>query len=321
MKFKNLWIIAIVISSLLLLTTFSAEAADRTITDGVEDVTSMDMISGETIVVTSSPYIDVDNIDLTQATYTQQGGIVTLALQVRGDIEDRGQMMDLSEADIGFESMDVVEYRFELTTSDQMYSVTYTNKTCQLDKGDGNMINISSSDFSVTGDTLTASFQLDAATETYDNLTAGTTYINADFTNVENISGFVLYSDFAPNPTLTIYEAYGPNIGSIGESIQFNGSATPFTGQPPYTYDWNFGDQGTATVQNPTHTYSKAGEFTYTFTVTDHAGATASETGTITISSGGSPSSSTSTPMILFLAILAIVIIVGVIVIVWIVRR
>ena len=90
-------------------------------------------------------------------------------------------------------------------------------------------------------------------------------------------------SDVAPNPPLVIYDAYASNIGSIGENIQFNGSVVPLTGQPPYTYHWDFGDQSSSTQLNPTHIYTKAGVYTYTFTVTDQAGNTDRETGTITI--------------------------------------
>jgi PKD repeat protein len=137
-----------------------------------------------------------------------------------------------------------------------------------------------------------------------------------------DISGFVYLSDIAPNPALEIMEAYAEkNIGSLGETIQFNGTIIPLTGQPPYQYRWDFGDEKTSTQMNPTHAYDKAGEFTYTFTVTDQAGDTASETGSITISTEGGSNGSSNTPMMLFLAILAIVIVVGVVVIIWIIRR
>jgi PKD repeat protein len=118
-----------------------------------------------------------------------------------------------------------------------------------------------------------------------------------------------------------VYDAYASNLGSVGENIQFNGSVEPLTGQPPYTYHWDFGDQSSSTELNPTHTYGKTGVYTYTFTVTDNADATASQTGTITISAEGAAKEPLSTQMILFLAILLIVIVIGVIVIVWIIRR
>jgi PKD repeat protein len=49
------------------------------------------------------------------------------------------------------------------------------------------------------------------------------------------------------------------------------------------TYLWDFGDGGTSTSQNPSHTYSSYGTFDVTLTVTDEYGATNSTTQTITI--------------------------------------
>jgi hypothetical protein len=324
MKLKNLWVVAMIIGSLLLLASFSVEAADKTITDGIEDVSSVSF-TGETTVITSSPDIEVDNIDLTQATYTKQGIQVILTLQVRGNIENRGKIIDL----LGENPLDynTAEYEFQLTTSEQDYTVSYTNLTGQLTKGD-ELTNLTSSDFSVVGDTLTVSFSLISAEETIENLSVVSTFIKFNMSGMTGMdtddldpSAFVYLSDIAPNPALLVYEAYAANIGSVGETIQFNGSVQPLTGQPPYTYHWDFGDQATSTALNPTHIYTKAGEFTYTFTVTDHAGDSASETGAITISTEGGSNGSSSSPMLLFLAILIIIIVIGVIIIVWIIRR
>jgi hypothetical protein len=316
MKHKNLWIIPMIVSSLLLIATFSAQAVE--ITDPIGDVSSIDYLTGETKVVTSSPDITVDNLDIIKATFTQQGIQATVSLQVKGNIENRGEILDLSSYDIL--NIDAVEYGFQLTTSTEDYTISYSNQTGQLTKG-YEPINLTSSDFSVVGDTLTITFQLVSADETYDDLSVTSTFIKANLSSIES-EGLVYLSDVAPNPPLEIIEAYAPNIGSVGENIQFNSSIQPLTGQPPYTYHWDFGDQGTSSLLNPTHSYTKSGEYTYTFTVTDQGGATASQTGTITISSeGGSNGGSSSSPMLLFLAILIIIIVIGVIVIVWIIRR
>ena len=318
MKHKNLWVITMIVSSLFLIATFSVEAADVTINDVMDDVSSVDYLTGETKVVTNHPDIDVDNIDLIQATYTQAGTQAILNLQVKGNIENRGKIIDYNSEDIF--DLNAVEYGFQLTTSEQDYSVSYSNETGQLVYGN-EQINLTSSDFSVVGDTLTITFSLISAGEIYENLSVTSTYIKANLSSIES-AGLVYLSDVAPNPQLMIFEAYASNIGSIGENIQFNGSVEPLTGQPPYTYHWDFGDESISTQLNPTHAYDKAGEFTYTFTVTDQAGDSASETGKITISTeGGSNGSGISNPMILFLAILAIVIVVGVVIIIWIIRR
>jgi hypothetical protein len=317
MKHKNLWIIPMIVSSLLLIATFSAQAVE--ITDPIGDVSSIDYLTGETKVVTSSPDITVDNLDIIKATFTQQGIQATLSLQVKGNIENRGKIIDPYSMDpLNF--IDAVEYGFQLTTSGEDYLVSYSNQSGQLTYGN-EQINLTSSDFSVVGDTLSIYFSLVSADETYEDLSVTTTFIKANFSTIES-EGLVYLSDVAPNPPLEIIEAYAPNIGSVGENIQFNSSIQPLTGQPPYTYHWDFGDQGTSSLLNPTHSYTKSGEYTYTFTVTDQGGATASQTGTITISSeGGSNGGSSSSPMLLFLAILIIIIVIGVIVIVWIIRR
>jgi hypothetical protein len=317
MKPRTLWTIAMVVCSLFLIATCSVEAADVTITDGIDDVSQVDYFTGETIVVTSNPNINVADLDIISATYTKVGQKVTLTLQVRGNILDRGQIVDLEGGDLT--TFDTVEYGFQLVTSEQEYLVSYSNKTSTLSRGD-EQINLTSSDFSVVGDTLTVMFDLLTSYEEYENLTVTTTFIKADLNN-PNPADFVYLSDIAPNPPLEIYTIDASNVGSVGETIQFNGSVAPFTGQPPYRYRWDFGDQGTSTELNPTHIYTKAGTFTYTFTVTDQADVSVSETGSITISSGGGSSGPVSNQMLLFLAILAIVIVVGIVIIVWIIRR
>jgi len=67
-------------------------------------------------------------------------------------------------------------------------------------------------------------------------------------------------------------DAHGPYQGSIGESVQFTGSAE--NGTPPYDYHWDFGDGDTSDEQNPTHIYDDAGNFTVILTVTDDDGVT-----------------------------------------------
>jgi PKD repeat protein len=72
-----------------------------------------------------------------------------------------------------------------------------------------------------------------------------------------------------------------PPSGQAPLSVNFAGKASG--GTPPYTYRWAFGDSGSSTTQNPSHTYSSAGSYTATLTVTDNASATASSTANITV--------------------------------------
>jgi PKD repeat protein len=63
---------------------------------------------------------------------------------------------------------------------------------------------------------------------------------------------------------------------------------------PSLTYAWNFGDNGTSTAQNPSHTYAAAGTYTVTLTVTDADGLSATSTTTVTVTAASIPPSVTS---------------------------
>jgi PKD repeat protein len=50
------------------------------------------------------------------------------------------------------------------------------------------------------------------------------------------------------------------------------------------SYSWTFGDGGTSTAQNPSHTYGTGGTYTVTLKVTDNLGATNAVSHTVTVS-------------------------------------
>ncbi|KAB2900421.1 MAG: S8 family serine peptidase, partial [Dokdonella sp.] len=50
---------------------------------------------------------------------------------------------------------------------------------------------------------------------------------------------------------------------------------------------WNFGDGGSSTATNPSHTYAAAGTYSVSLTVTDNDGASNTKTSSVTVSSGG----------------------------------
>jgi len=275
MRLRNLFIIIMMVSSLLFVTTYSIEAVDITITDKSGDVYSNDYLTGEWTIITDHPDIEVDNLDLIQATYTKQATQAIVSLQVKGNIENRGEFIDPDNPNM---DINTVEYDIQLTTSRQYYSLAYCNQTGRLYVGD-QQINLTSSDFSVVGNTLTIIFPLTNADEIYENLSVISTFLKGNFSEIP-IEVFLV--DIAPTPPLFAI-AGAPYIGYEGENIQFNGYAEPLSGDPPYVYHWHFGDQSSSTQQNPTHTYTKAGDYTYTFTVTDSACATASVSYNITI--------------------------------------
>ncbi len=70
-------------------------------------------------------------------------------------------------------------------------------------------------------------------------------------------------------------DAGGDYEGEVGESIQFSGRAEG--GVEPYSWLWYFGDGATSTEQNPTHVYTKEGEYDVLLVVTDANGSVASD--------------------------------------------
>ncbi len=73
-----------------------------------------------------------------------------------------------------------------------------------------------------------------------------------------------------------------PTSGDVGGAIAFHSDiVTP--GTPPYSYAWSFGDGGSATTANTSHTYSAPGVYTVRLNVTDADHATAASSVTVTI--------------------------------------
>ena len=61
-------------------------------------------------------------------------------------------------------------------------------------------------------------------------------------------------------------------------------SARVHSGEPPYTFSWDFGDETTgSSEQSPSHTYTAPGTYTATCTVTDSADQIKSDAVTITV--------------------------------------
>jgi len=334
MKNKIL-IVAMITSSFFLAAALPAQAADVTLTDPSGDVSLIDIYGEQSTYVTSNPDVNIDNIDLTGLTYTKTGGSVTMTMEVKGSIEDRGSITVANgEYPENLTEINDVEYQFMLETnlvgsSADSYTIIYVNKHCQYSSIDSeNPINLTSpGGFSVSGKTLTVTIPLTNADEVYDQLNGTTTFMKVNIsalTNATDPSDFAKYytilEDLAPNPAVQATILYAPNVGSVGESLQFNSSVIPLTGQPPFTYEWKFGDGQTSTQQNPIHTYTKSGTYTYNLTVTDHSNTKAFQTGTIEITTEGG-GGTTSSPLLLFLAVIIVIAAIGIVVLVVIIRR
>ena len=64
---------------------------------------------------------------------------------------------------------------------------------------------------------------------------------------------------------------------TTGQAVEFAAAATDADGDA-LTYAWEFGDGGTSSAQNPSHTYTAAGTYSAKVTVSDGKGGTASRT-------------------------------------------
>ncbi|UCH94401.1 MAG: PKD domain-containing protein [Candidatus Aminicenantes bacterium] len=74
---------------------------------------------------------------------------------------------------------------------------------------------------------------------------------------------------------------------NVDEEVTFDGSGSYAKKGTLVSYEWNFGDGGTASGMIVTHTYSSAGTYTATLTVTDSNGKKDSDTAIITVNDGG----------------------------------
>lgn len=86
----------------------------------------------------------------------------------------------------------------------------------------------------------------------------------------------------APNQAPTAV-ANGPYSGDTDASIAFSSSGSSDSDGSIVSYAWTFGDGGTSTAANPSHTYTAANTYSVTLIVTDNDGATDSATTSATV--------------------------------------
>jgi hypothetical protein len=165
------------------------DPANITITDWTEDVISWDPATQEGGIVIYHPDINIENLDITQATYSQQGTQAILCLQVDGIIENRREPENPNGTESNF-----VLYIFELVTFEHYYLVEYCNQSGYLHRGN-ETINLTSSYFSVVNDTLTITFSLISEDEIYKYLKVASLFRKTDLSG--NITANIF--DKAPN--------------------------------------------------------------------------------------------------------------------------
>ena len=100
--------------------------------------------------------------------------------------------------------------------------------------------------------------------------------------NTGIVSGSLTQCDVTLNPPTLVADAdASPTTIVVGETVNFYGSATG--GATPYSWNWNFGGDGTSTQQNPTHTFNTAGTYNCILTVTDACSNTDTDNVVITV--------------------------------------
>lgn len=77
--------------------------------------------------------------------------------------------------------------------------------------------------------------------------------------------------------------ALGVDVASAVVPFEASFAVTPSGGSGSYSYLWDFGDGATATVKNPTHDYTTAGDYTVVVTVSDSVNPELSSSGQLQI--------------------------------------
>lgn len=90
--------------------------------------------------------------------------------------------------------------------------------------------------------------------------------------------GVFLLIVLAPTVQAAVHPAAAPTVGwTVSPTVPTAGVSASFFssvsgGTPPYSYAWAFGDHGTSTAADPTHTFAKAGSYSVWLNVTDDDG-------------------------------------------------
>jgi hypothetical protein len=141
------------------------------------------------------------------------------------------------------------------------------NGTLWFSRSDGNLYQAA-----WNGSTVTSDATLDA---------------NASGTNWSGRALFVSPGNAGPPPPQQPVASFTSSCSNLVCSFDGTGSTAP--GSSIASYDWTFGDGGTATGPTPNHTYAAGGNYSVALKVTNTAAATNTSTQQITVSAGPPP--------------------------------
>ena len=94
----------------------------------------------------------------------------------------------------------------------------------------------------------------------------GTVKLNVNFPNYSLTTG----APPPPPPPAQLSAMFIASSGTLPLTEAFTAHATG--GTPPYSYNWDFGDGGTSSTQNPSHIYLLPGNYTVSLTATNSVG-------------------------------------------------
>jgi len=315
---KKTLILGMILTSLLIVSTFSVGAIEetKTIEDDEDDVVKSDFEEGTETIVSYKP-----NVDITKIKYEREDQSVTVTLTVKGKIENRGNIEDLlgsydEDPDPSDFSLNFVMYGIELTTSSMFYSITYVNNVSNMSYSDGYM---DPESCSATGSNLVVSFDLQDEDETFVSLSA----ITMDIKLLILIGNS--YMDIAPDPIDLEVTISSHSEGKVNETISFSGDVDG--GSPEYEWEWDFDDGTTSNLQNPTHIYAENGTYEVTLYVSDENLNSGFDSFEITITDNNNNKTnenqeeSSFQTLLMFIALIAIIAVAGIAVLVHIIRK
>jgi len=316
---KKMLIAGSILVSLILFSTVSISAEKISIKDYENDV--LDYVSAEEII---RPNVDINLIEI-----EQNGKTITVSINVKGIIEDKGTFKDLEELneieDENF-TIDIVMYTMELYTVDNIYVINYVNNEINITCETEEIIVIEDKSFNVQGSKLTVTFNLLDDDENYDTIVAGAQEINLDYDSLITGEGY-WYIDGIPNDIELDVTIDGPVKTKTDKKVLF--SADIDSDSSDFKYLWDFGDGNTSTEKNPSHVYKKPGDYQVSLDVEDEYLSAGFDTYSINVTKAkqnpgsidGDDDKETTSSLLMFVALIVIIAIVGLIVVYFIIKK